>query len=766
MKRTGTCHVLSIGQSKKQDDCVAKPFALSSSMSSATNCLKLLKSTEIRRPVGMVDWMHYDYLLRSGGSREPVAGSKEWCLMESLFGTLHPRELRSLLSIGESRPWAVGKLGLLQIAESLWDQLTPIGRGELLAGASSHLEKDAFYEVVRAEFGLKQPGWGTSEWMVTRMPSVTLTAATAAEIGANAIRAGSKDLLSLVLDRSEVTSGRISRYSGYREQERFEQQLLQLSTGVLDVLLETAVRCCNPEAMRLLLVQGANPNMPCWLLERSYSEWYCALSYSLDGHFGSGRPEGLEMVETLLEFGADPQGLACEGRNNPLMHALRRFRWDWVDRLLSLGARFEGGLGYAEDECTTHGERLIPAGHALIGYSKEDLEWVQHSIRPLVPMLEVWQVPLFYDGNGQGGRVTTFLSCLLMDEHLPMLRKYAGLGLATAITPTLFLDVMDGGHYEILYHLLRDNKHLGRVMYRVRRRKPDFGASRKQLHLCRPEADGSNVLAQFESYGQTPLQLPDGSRVYAYLDCVAPPCHDHGPVTEGAFWILRITATFRRRRDRLSIRDLRQVWKLEAVPTHNRGVPVMLPLVKEADGKFVWLGVNLDSLRYHQKVPASWRPVLDEWLEGGPVERIVQWFLERCVAQKGANLEFPRPVLSSDELDPYPRELWPFLRRFDDGTIGMTPDSCQPRPAILELYADWARQSKPDPHGEYDQRLLNWKVWPQIPLELRPFFAFDELFGKPTVRRDARNAYENAMIRKAVRWNNEVMMQALKSSGI
>jgi hypothetical protein len=171
-------------------------------------------------------------------------------------------------------------------------------------------------------------------------------------------------------------------------------------------------------------------------------------------------------------------------------------------------------------------------------------------------------------------------------------------------------------------------------------------------------------------------------------------------------------------------------------------------------------------LRYGQKFPDAWKEHIDHWRNGVATHLVREQFVERMTAQMSMNVDAPRPVLIEKDLKAYPPEFWPYLRKLDDGTIGMTADSCRIKPDMLDLYEVWARQNKPDQNLPVDPRLLAWKMWPQVPVELRPFFHIDDLFQTPTVRHNARNAYEKAMIHAAVQWNNEWMIESLKQAGL
>ncbi len=736
-------------------------------------CIETLALTGTKRPQGIVDWMHYGFALRYGGLSDFVEGGEEWEQLEKTAGALGKETLIKVLPLLEVRAWTAGTLLMCRLPSLLGPELSAHARGRYLAGLSRHIRRAANPEALDILIGVHLNGtsapavFDVVTEILRKLSDASLDAESAAEIAANAIQANRLDVLDAVLSHHDFRGdGFVPRINGYRHQMGFERQLSQHSTRLLDVLLEAAVRCYQPSAMRILLERGAAPDLPCWNLERSFSDWFSALSFSIHAlRDVEDTADVQEMIELLIKHGANAQGLACEGINNPLMLAMRSQRWGLADRLLEHGACFKGGRDYKPEDFKKNGQ-LIPGGHPLITYRQHDLDWVNQAIAPLVPLAEFWQVPLFYKGNAQGGGTTTFLNCVLADQKLPLLKKYEALGLPTTLTPTLVSDIVAGGHYDALLHLLRNNPNLTRVMFRIRRHKPDFGTSMRQLWLCQPNPDGSNVLDHFDAHGQTPLQMPDGSRVYACLDCLAPPNHDHGPVTKECFWLERITADYLRRRDHIVTRNIRRIWRMQPVPANNHQITGMIPLVKEVDGRFFWLGINMETLSFGQNAPPEWRSTINAWVNGEPWQHILSKFIERGKAQRAASVEMPLPVLSDDELKPYPNEFWPFLRRLDDGTIGMTPESCWTKPDLLDIYGVWERQNKPDKDFQPDPRLLEWPMWPQVPVELRPYFYFDELFGKPSVAFSSRNSYEREMIHEAVQWNNTWMIQSMKDAGL
>lgn len=711
------------------------------------------------RPPGLIEAMHYGFALRYGIYRESPYGSWEWRTLNELGADLEERQLGEVLPVLAARAWEAGSHLSVRLAERLWPQLDDVVQGCFLAGAARHLSGPRHPSASEASEENQ-----LADFMHRHLPQARLDAQAAAEIAANAIRADQPALLSTVLAHPDFDrDASVDRLSA-ASNDRFKRQLSQHSIRTLDVLLEIAVRCLRTDAVERLLALGACPDLPCWNLERSYSEWFSLLSYAFQCLDQDKEAEAAQRIfDLLLKNGADPRGLPCEGLNHPLKLALARQRWDVADRLLDLGASFSGGRDLEPKDFDKPG-RLIPAGHPHYGVRDDDLRWVEEKIAPLLPLLQPWQAPLFYRGDAQGGASSTFLSSLLGETELDQLKHFEARGLSTRLTAALFIQIVHGGHYAALLHLLRQAPERPRIVFRVRRRNPEIGTSGLQAWLCQPQDDRINELPHFDPGDQEPLTLPDGSRFYFFLDAVAPADHDHGPLTAGCFWLEKHHPVHRRR-DRVLVRRLHRVWRMEEMPENDFDMYPLMPLVKEVEGRFFLPGISAGNLQFGQHFPDDWKPRIRTWLKE-PFERAKAAFRQRILDQRAATPLLPAPVLSNDELQPYPEEFWPYLRRLDDGTIGVTEASARPRPDMLDFYSIWARQHKPPHDFTPDPRVAAWPLWPRIPVELRPFFVWDALIQKPTVSHAARNDYEQAMIRQAVRWNNAQFIEAFQQAGL
>jgi hypothetical protein len=712
------------------------------------------------RPPGLLEDMHYGFDLRYGGYQHSPNGGEEWRSLEEMAAALETRQLEGILPVLEARAWEAGSHLAVRLALKFWPRLSNEAQGSFLGGVARHLSGP------RRVKGRLEEENKLADFMTERIPGAHLDAQASAEIAANAVRANEPGILSAVLDHPQFEPNAIiDRLTATGPANRFANQISLHATRTLDVLLECAVRCLQPNSAERLLKLGANPDLPCWNLERSYNEWFSLLSYALHSIWHSEKTaDAIRIFDLLLEHGANPQGLPCEGLNHPLKLALDNQRWDIADRLLDLGACFNGGRSLTPKEFEKLG-RLIPAGHPHFGVFDEDLLWVEEKIAPLMPLLKPWQVPLFYLGNAQGGSNSTFLNSLLSEEHLDKLKHYEVRGLPARLTPALIINLVKWGHYAALLHILRHEPNLPRLMFSIRRRNPSIGTSGLQAWLSQPQGNAINELPHFDPGDQEALQMPDGSRFYIFLDAVAPPNHRHGPLTGGCFWLEKHKADHRRRRDRVLVSHLMRHWRMEKLARSDYDILEMLPLVKEVSGRYFLPGISVRNMQFGQHFPEEWKPAVKAWF-GQPFERTKEKFHQRVLDQLATTPLLPDPVLSDVELEPYPEEFWPYLRRLEDGTIGVTETSTRPCPDMQDMYSIWEKQVKPPRDFRPDPRVLAWPLWPAVPIELRPFFVWDDLFNKPSVSYKARNDYERAMIRKAANWNNDQFIKVLKDAGL
>jgi len=717
----------------------------------------LLESISATQPVmsmGLFRLLHNSYFGRYRFRTDlPEKRTEDWERVAETVAADVSAVDPKLISLAEKHAWLLGHLDLRRLTEQIWPRLTRTARGRLLAGVSEHLEAP---EIV---------GWVTS-----KQPGCAFDLDSAWEFGCNAIYFNQPEIFRTLLDQcTDLVDQRVDRITPLgQEGESWRKQLEPLPNRLLDVWLEAAVRVVNYDLIRVCLQAGADPNIPIWRLERSFNERNSVLGCIIDeegSKDGKIEGEALGCIQNLVAMGADPEGREYEGRNLALAKAFERRAWVLADYLLDHGAKFEGG-NLKVPQQTAGCESTIWSPGPSLRLSRSEYDWAKQTLGPLIDFAEIETVPYFYNGNAQGGYYTTFLGCLFWDDNLGQLRHFESRGLPTKHTIAVLLSAIGSGAYQCLRYLLKAAPDPDAAFRLIMEHAPEFGTNGRQ-YMCRPEPDGSNVIPGFQPYGQKPIEMPDGSRFYVSLDSIAAPGHDHGPVPEGNIFVEVVDGKYRREANHLVTISLNRRWRVLPIPgTEGRliksaALMEMLPLVKESDGQFFWIGINLGRL-WWSNIPEEWKAIVKAWEDGPAGKETLDMADERIKQQDAANLRTPKPLLSKDELDGYPREFWPYLCRLDDGLIGMTETSCAWNPGILDLYRVWERQNKPDATFIPDPRVTSSPLWQLIPVDLRPYFYYDNLFKKPSVLHDGRNDYERAMVRKAVRWNNDLMMQAIR----
>jgi len=276
--------------------------------SSQTDLLMKLAAQPMRHPPGLVEVLHYGYDLRYGQFRENVILYQEWFDLNSIAVNLDKNQFDFSLQLLTDRAWEAGSHSTLHLAHILWDQLPVTSKGEFLGGLACQL-----CEVLRP------PNWvfSTSEkeaasFILNHVEGAKLTGQVAAEIACNAIRSDLPGILEQILLHSQFAPDAVVNRQHPLFCKDFSRHIATLSTRVLDVLLECAVRCLRPYAVDRLLKLGACPNIPCWNLERSFNEWFNLLSYAVDAaaRDGESKMAASQIVDLLHLHGVDPMAFA------------------------------------------------------------------------------------------------------------------------------------------------------------------------------------------------------------------------------------------------------------------------------------------------------------------------------------------------------------------------------------------------------------------------------------------------------------------------
>ena len=734
--------------------------------------IQSLISQEPEEPRGAFRWSHNSFLVRYP-LHVPIPNEENWEAIETTLGVADDELDELAVALLSKHGWTVGRLGWIAAADRFWSKLPENSRASFLAGLSGHLSSG-----FGADAGLtptpplsKGDRSSAAEFIKAKLDDVTLDPISACELAVNITLRDGDSYVAGILARQGIADARVPRLDPFG-QRAWESAVRPLSDRVADIVLEVALKTNKDGVVAAALAAGANPNVAIWNLERSFNERFCALAYAID----HGAPKA---ADALLNAGASPEGTEYGGLNQPLFYALCHDRDDLADRLLAGGASFHIPLETAGAPAGAGGgcesEVISPRGQ-FFGYFRDELDSIRRKLGSLIVLTEVTKKASEYMGNGQGGHRMTFLSVVAdRQDKLARLQKYEARGLDTSLSAEEICGLIHADAWNCLAYLL--GKHgadtRDRAFFRLRRKYPEFGAQQRWFKT-EPQNDGINLIAHFDPAGWPSFELPDGSRIHADLSAIAPPGHALGRCGETDFFCRGVSAVLRRRGDHVVVTRLSQQWALVPNPFKtpqlgSRGLRKLpryelldlLPAVREIGGRFIWLGISLDRVGWNLRDPAT-AERFRAWLDSLAGERIVAEATRRIAAQDAANLRPPKPQLSEVELDGYPREFWPHLVRLDSGLIGMTEESCDDT-ELLARYRAWEAQNKPDFTFVPDPRILAWNGWKLVPEELKAFFVFDPMFDRPGVRHKAANEYEEAMIRKAVRWwNEEWMMPAIR----
>lgn len=624
--------------------------------------------------------------------------------------------------------WEVGLNGRTDLLERHWHTMTPEQRGAAVAGISETKE------------GMK--------WILPRLKSCKLNAVTTCQLACNAVDHKRTDILAVALDSSDCLTGEVRRYLGPRGRSwgEFAPVIEQLSNQCIDLILEAAVIREHSLAIQMALDQGANPDIPVWVLHRSFNEKHCALSFCIEHR-------KKKAVKLLLAAGANPRGITFCTPNLPLFQAISSKDHALAFRLLKKGASFadsEAGTQRRRAIANARNKKLIsPASDYSFGHLEENLSWMREKIGSLIKLIPVGRKPCFYDGNGQGGYWSTFLD--VAGSDVSVIKRYEALGLDTRLTAEEFLSIVESNAYDKLLHLLRNESQeiKARVLFRVRRRKPTFGSDGPMA--LRPQADGASDAVGFDPGSQEPLMLPDGSALFVDFEAIAAPGHPHGPCLEGHFWHLKEKAALRRRGEHTIMKRIRSRWQMAEKPDYDHQLKDLLPVVRRFEGRFIRLGCSLGSLGF-SATDDEFNDAIRRWKESAAFRHIIEEAKSRIAAQDQSNVRPPAPTLTRDELEGYPKEFWPFLVRLPSGFIGMQEDAVIA--AMFRNYRAWERKNKREDSFVPDPRILDHALWSEAPPELKPYLVWDDLFDRPGFRHGGNTEYDRAMSRKATKWWN------------
>lgn len=695
--------------------------------------------TEPEAPRGWFRWLHHTPFSRYPASVD-LALAEEWTAVGEL-AVSEPQRIDSLLILNvEAHAWEIGWLGLRPLAESCWERLSSRAKGLLLAGFSNQ--------------------GGMSDWILARLPEAALPAEGVLEIACNAVGNSDLPLFQAALEKDpKLLSHEVERLEPFEgtpsRQGEWSRHLAHISDRVVDMALEACVVRGWAPGARLALQLGASPDLRVWVLERNYNEHHSALSYAI-------KQEAWDVADLLLEAGAGPS--AAMG-SKPLYLAIANRNDSLAERLIDSGMDFSHGDLPDWLAASSPGDNIAWERAMFFNCHRENIERAQRLAEGL-PIVHPTETAWFYRGDGQGGRYGTFLGSLLFRDDARRLQWCLEKGLPLKLTLPDLAILLSWGAYDCLRAMMEHRNTLPAVIWRIRRELPDFGTGRR-LWMVRPDARRVGVLPAFDPGNQTPLDLPDGSRLWVDLSGLAGADDQPGPVTPGMLWVRTCVVAARRRKDRVVLREASFVWELRPEPTNDHQLRNLLPVVKEVDGEFLLTGLTLGKV-WWQDDPRSdedkdW---IQEWTEGAAWLRLRPQVIDRLNDQRAAHQLAPKPVLDADELAPFPAVFHPWLRRTGDGFVRLDETAAAAFPKIIADYRAWdaaerhrERDSIPDP------RLLAWPPWNELPADLRPWFAWDEFLNRPrplSLRHPS--AYEKAMCRQALNWWNQWMIAGIRDA--
>lgn len=714
-----------------------------------------LLASETIEPRGWFRWLHNHYLGRYGGCHpELVAGDAFYDVWGKVSDKPEPMYIRigtteQWVEILNQNAWAAGMGGRLTYTVAKhWRMLRSEARSAFFAGLSE-----------------LHPDEASMQKVPELLPVMSLAPESLCQLACNAIRYNKPDLLKALLTKYPSPTYAIKRFSAYDTPDAWEtNELEKLSHRVIDLILEAALLWNNIAAAKLALEHGADPNIPIWQLERSYNKKYSALGYAIDTEFIYSRETHKAMIDLLLDNGASAAGIAYSGYNSELSLALAMRERDLVDRLISQGASLSKPEQREKRETVrTEGSESIvigPGGPNFFGHFGRELKWAHENIGSIIPLVPVSEKQIFFSAHSQGGSYSTMMDKVVGD--LAALKQYEELGLDTRLSAEELCTAVKVGAFDSLVYLLSKHGELARdrTMFRIRRFRPDIGATRRYLETV-PQQDGVNSATNFDPYGQEYFALPDGSKLYVDLSAIAAPGHNLGACFKGYFWLRDDAVALRRHKDRIIARRFEQRWQMEPLPLRKPGnckeqryLDDCLPLIREIDGQFIHLGVTLGNVIWLlpkcelRNADTPWRNL--------PAYVSIQDQAEKLIKEQVVWNSLPEaPVLTTGELYGYPAEFWPYLIRLENGFIGMTVESCIDKPYMFREYRSWEwkakkheRDFKPDP------RLVEWEHWHEVPTDYKPYFYIDTMFrNRPAViSADYYDRYKYGMSEKVKNW--------------
>jgi hypothetical protein len=189
---------------------------------------------------------------------------------------------------------AITRPNLHHSVKELWEDLSPLARGNYLAGLTELTYFSGPQDAFRISF--------LSEQLENDLP-IEFTSDTACQIGCALLGLGLDETFADFLKFDIDWEQAVDRTSPTNT--RRWETIDRLSKRMIDIFLEASLILKRPDVTKFILDYGADPNIPVWQLERSSNALYSALSYGIKYDLAIA-------VDALLKHGADPPWIGIQ----------------------------------------------------------------------------------------------------------------------------------------------------------------------------------------------------------------------------------------------------------------------------------------------------------------------------------------------------------------------------------------------------------------------------------------------------------------------
>ncbi|RBP36864.1 hypothetical protein DES53_1155 [Roseimicrobium gellanilyticum] len=407
------------------------------------------------------------YIKRDTGDLEPWAViGDHW----DKFGKLAPE----VVFLAEERSWTLGAVIGPRLGLRLWPLLSPRAKANYLAGTSllTEIEKRL---VLMPEYSDMEVDWDADSLAAFVCNAIYY------EKNDRFLRAVSgRDLRAMT-----ITRNRDGQHGWVAE------DIPEPERRLVDVFYECALRSMNVPVLKYCLQHGAEPNP---LLEtRKYTtRWSTALSYLMDKYNDSTgyrtHPKGL--VDLILQHHPAGEGHPLEGLNRPLYMAWSNKRLDAVDRLLDLGAKFEGGFFARTPLSPEVKAQVLPPSVSRMAVSNEfglsirdraKLNELWEAVSDAIPLSPWHEVPWYEGGWCAYKMFGNFMGTVLYRNDPTYLQRFLSRGMPLKLTLP-----------DVVYAMHRDPREAFSAVLRAKGLNPDatIARLRRCMSVLRPAWHG------------------------------------------------------------------------------------------------------------------------------------------------------------------------------------------------------------------------------------------------------------------------------------